>query len=139
MSEDGSLDSLNYALEGTKENLESWGHQYIRSMAGEVASKYQELLQASQDPSYLDFLVDIIVPHSMKTHEEPEAIDLLLEVEQIEKIIKFGTENNYKRVCNYLKTCAQYAADQEEMMRIYKSAFEIYFNLGKYPDSLLVA
>jgi hypothetical protein len=38
-------------------------------------------LQESQDPSHLDFLVDIVVPHLMKTHEEPEAVDLLLEVE----------------------------------------------------------
>jgi len=38
MSDDGSLDSLNYALKGTKQNLESWGHQYIRSLAGEVST-----------------------------------------------------------------------------------------------------
>lgn len=40
MSEDGSLDSLNFALKGTQANLESWGDQYIRSLAGEVATSY---------------------------------------------------------------------------------------------------
>lgn len=81
MGEDGQFDSLNFALQGTKANLESWGHQYIWSLGAEVAAKYNALLQESQDPSHLDFLVDIVVPHLMKTHEEPEAVDLLLEVE----------------------------------------------------------
>jgi len=32
----------------------------------------------------------------MKHHEEPEAIDLLLEVERIDKIIPLCTESNHK-------------------------------------------
>lgn len=96
MAEDGSYDSLNFALQGTKQNLESWGHQYIRSLGAEMASKYNQLLQESQSASHLDFLVDLIVPHLMRTHEEPEAVDLLLEVEQIEKIVESADLNTYQ-------------------------------------------
>lgn len=111
MSEEGSFDSLNYALQGTRTGLESWGHQYIRSLGAEVAEKYNALLQEHQDASHLDFLIDIVVPHLMKTHEEPEAVDLLLEVEQVEKIVGWSNENTYQRVCQYLLSCAKYAAD----------------------------
>ena len=47
MGEDGQFDSLNFALQGTKANLESWGHQYIWSLGAEVAAKYNALLQES--------------------------------------------------------------------------------------------
>lgn len=139
MSEDGSFDSLNFALQGTRSALESWGHQYIRSLGAEVADKYNILLQENKDPSHLDFLVDIVVPHLMKTHEEPEAVDLLLEVEQVEKIVEFADENTYNKVCQYLMSCAKYAADQEEMQKIYTSTFRIFMKLSKYPSALLVA
>jgi 26S proteasome regulatory subunit N1 len=106
MAEEGTYDSLEFALKGTQANLESWGHQYIRSLAGEVSDKFQKLLEENADPTHLNFLVDIIAPHLMKTHEEPEAVDLLLEVEQIDKIVNLSVESNYKRVCKYLLTCS---------------------------------
>jgi 26S proteasome regulatory subunit N1 len=59
----------------------------------------------------------------MKHHEEPEAVDLLMEVEQLEKLITFSNEHNYERVCLYLLSCANYAADPEEMMKAFKNAY----------------
>lgn len=139
MSEENSLDSIEYALLGTWENLESWGHQYIWSLAGEVASKYNILVSEDKDTSYLDFLIDIITPHCMKHHEEPEAVDLLAEVEQLEKLIPLCNENNYKRVCQYMISCAPYAGDQEDMTRFYETTYWIYFHLKKFPEALLIA
>jgi 26S proteasome regulatory subunit N1 len=75
----------------------------------------------------------------MKNHEEPEAVDLLAEVEQLDKLIPLCTENNYKRLCLYLVTNAPYAADQEDMQRFYLTAFNCYMKLDKYPDALLIA
>jgi 26S proteasome regulatory subunit N1 len=62
----------------------------------------------------------------MKHHEEPEAVDLLMEVENLDKLLQFTTEHNYERVCLYLLSCAQYAADPEEMMRAFRTAYDIY-------------
>lgn len=73
-------------------------------------------------------LVDTIVPLLMKNHEEPEAVDLLMEVEALENLVKFTNESNYERVGMYLLSCAQYAADAEEMMKAFKTAFSIYMN-----------
>lgn len=51
-------------------------------------------------------LVEIIIPYFMKNHEEPEAVDLLMEVESLDKLINFTNESNYERVCLYLLSCA---------------------------------
>ena len=52
------------------------------------------------------FLVDIVIPYFMKNHEEPEAVDLLMEVEALERILQFTNDSNFERVCNYLLSCA---------------------------------
>ena len=51
-------------------------------------------------------LVDVIAPQFMKHNEEPEAVDLLMEVESLDKLTTFTTISNYERVCLYLLSCA---------------------------------
>jgi 26S proteasome regulatory subunit N1 len=85
------------------------------------------------------FLLDIIIPYFMKNHEEPEAVDLLMEVESLEKLVVFTNESNYERVCLYLLSCANYAADPEEMMRAFKTAYQIYLAQKRFPQALRVA
>jgi 26S proteasome regulatory subunit N1 len=51
-------------------------------------------------------LVDIIIPYFMKHNEEAEAVDLLMEVECLDKLITHSSENNFERVCMYLLNCA---------------------------------
>ena len=60
-------------------------------------------------------LVDQIIPEFIYHNEEPEAVDLLIEVEKLSKVVEFTNQNNYARVCNYLLSCSDYAADTEEM------------------------
>jgi 26S proteasome regulatory subunit N1 len=83
--------------------------------------------------------VDVIIPNFMKHNEEPEAVDLLMEVEQLDKLIDHSKSSNYERVCLYLLNCAQYAADPEEMMKAFKAAYQIYLSQKKYPQALRVA
>ncbi len=138
-SEEGSNESLKYCLEGSRRNLIEWGHEYLRSLAGEIGQVYNQRLEAQQDVVDLMQLVDIIIPIFMKNHEEPEAVDLLMEVENLESIINFTNDSNYERVCNYLLSCAQYAADPEEMMKAFNTAYQIFKKHGKYPQALRVA
>jgi 26S proteasome regulatory subunit N1 len=83
--------------------------------------------------------VDVIIPYFMKNHEEPEAVDLLMEIEQLEKLLNFTTDGNYERVCNYLLSCCNYAADPEEMTNAYRTAYKIFLKHTKYPQALRVA
>lgn len=125
-SDEGSYESLKYCLEGTKRNLIDWGHEYLRSLAGEIGQEYNKRVELSAEVEDLMFLVDIIIPHFMKNHEEPEAVDLLMEVESLPRLLNFTNDSNFERVCNYLLSCAQYAADAEEMMNAFNTAFQIY-------------
>lgn len=79
------------------------------------------------------------IPYFMKNHEEPEAVDLLMEVESLDSLLKFTNESNFERVCLYLLSCAQYAADPEEMMNAFNTAYRIYMQQKKYPQALRVA
>ena len=132
-SDEGSNESLKYCLEGTKKNLIEWGHEYLRALSGEIGSAYNKRIEESQNTDDLNYLVDTVVPYFMKHHEEPEAVDLLMEVEQLDKLVQFTTEHNYERVCLYLLSCAQYAADPEEMMKAFKNTYLIYVNQKKFP------
>lgn len=40
MAEPGSRLSLKFKLEGTKGDLGRWGHEYLRSLAGEIGQEY---------------------------------------------------------------------------------------------------
>lgn len=101
-SDEGSGDSLKYCLEGTKRNLVDWGHEYLRALAGEIGREYNKRVEAGSDISDLMGLVEVIIPLFMKNHEEPESVDLLMEVEALDKLMIFTNESNFERVCNYL-------------------------------------
>ena len=85
-SEEGSFESIKFCLEGTKTNLVDWGHEYLRSLSGEIGQEYNKRVESGIDMTDLMGLVEIIIPYFMKNHEEPEAVDLLMEVENLEKL-----------------------------------------------------
>ena len=106
-SDEGSNESLLYCLQGTKRNLIDWGYEYLRSLAGEIGQVYNKRMEKKEENiDDLLFLVDMIIPHFMKNHEEPEAVDLLMEVESLDRLLIFTTDSNYERVALYLLSCA---------------------------------
>jgi len=48
-SEQGSGESLRYCLEGTKTNLIEWGHEYLRSLSGEIGNEYNKRVEEQKD------------------------------------------------------------------------------------------
>jgi 26S proteasome regulatory subunit N1 len=104
-SEEGTYESIKFCLEGSKENLIEWGHEYLRSLSGEIGHEYNNRVEKQQDTRDLMELVEVIIPYFMKNHEEPEAVDLLMEVEALDKLVKFTSDSNYERVCLYLLSC----------------------------------
>ena len=108
-------ESLQYCLQGTRSELVSWGHEYLRCLAGQIAKEYDTCVQADKSVDQINQLVDQIIPEFINHNEEPEAVDLLLEVERLTALKDFTNPNNFQRVCNYLLSCSDYAADTEEM------------------------
>ena len=44
-SDEGSYESLKYCLQGTRKNLIEWGHEYLRSLAGEIGQEYNKRVE----------------------------------------------------------------------------------------------
>ena len=115
-SAEDSSDMLDYCLKGSMENLKEWGHEYLRSLAGQIGKHYNLRIEKDESTEDLMKLVDIIVPQFINHNEEPEAVDLMMETESLSKLNSFCNDRNYDRVCRYLCSCSQYAADTEEMI-----------------------
>jgi len=161
LSVEGSRDSLKYMLEGDDDEFDKWGHEYVRSLAGEIGEEYQYRLQEKikmqeriiaetgedmvidtdfKPEEIMDILtlVNKIVPYFMKSASESEACDLLIETEKLPKIVDYCDESNHTRVCLYLASVSKYFIEPENTQTL-KIVYDIYRKLNKFPESLRVA
>ena len=104
-AEEDSSDMLDYCLKGSLTDLQSWGHEYLRSLAGQIGKHYNLRVEKDESADDLMKLVDIIVPQFINHNEEPEAVDLMMETESLAKLSGFCNDRNYDRVCRYLCSC----------------------------------
>lgn len=120
MAEPGSRLSLKLKLEGTKGDLGRWGHEYLRSLAGEIGQEYSarrmrivkgadggkegvDAMDADEgdvDVSDLIELVDDIVPFHLQHNAEAEAVDLLVEVQ----VMCMGPKRVQRLFCKSIET-----------------------------------
>ena len=138
-SAEDSRESLAYCLKGTKKDIISLGQEYLRHLSGEIGQDYNIRVSDGKDTRELMEIVDAIVPHFMNNNEEPEAVDLLMEVEALENLPKFTTAANFDRVARYLLSLANYAADPQEMAKAFKTTYEIYMKHERFTDAMKVA
>ena len=115
------LQSRGSAL--TQDKLGSWGHEFVRSLAGEIGEEYSARVVDGADPNqdepFQDLLsmVDEIVPFHVTHNAEAEAVDLLIEVQRLKKLLELDPidENNYGRICLYLIKTADYMSDPDDL------------------------
>lgn len=159
MGDSSRCESLRFKLQGGDEAPHLWGHEYVRHLAGEIASEYQNIVEMDAEmrddtpdqpngdavklpqatiPQIMN-LVDDVVPFLVKSNAEPEAVDLLMEVDSLPKLNDLADKHNYSRICLYLKACADYVLLQEDIDKLLKIASDIYFQVGKLPDAMQVA
>lgn len=159
MGDSSKCESLRFKLRGTSEQPHLWGHEYVRHLAGEIAQEYRSIIEmdgAMRDdvPSSdaegslhlqpatlpeISRLVADIVPFLITSNAEPEAVDLLMEVNSLSGLVDHTDEHNYNRVCLYLKSCIDYLPEQEDVEQLLKIAVDIYVKVGKLPDAMQVA
>jgi len=147
MAEPGTRECLKFKLEGTKVDIASWGHEYVRSLSGEIAVEYNHRsmeLDEEFDGMMDDLmvLVDDIIPFQMKHNAEAEAVDLLLEVQQLKKLLLPSSavdSRNFERVCLYLVRTADFMPDPDDLANLFTTAYEIYLSQGRFTDALRVA
>lgn len=145
-SSSDSRDSLHFKLSAIEDykslktpskhagdNLGSWGHEFVRSLAGEIGVEFGER-SLEEDANVEDLLdmVDTIVPFHIAHNAEAEAVDLLIEVQQLKSLLKLDTidEGNYERICLYLCKTADYMSDPEDLqVRHWESALHDHRSL----------
>ncbi|KMZ67453.1 26S proteasome regulatory subunit N1 [Zostera marina] len=136
MSAEGERESLKYRLLGSEGDIGSWGHEYVRNLAGEISpefSKRQQFEEASIDD--LMDLVQQIVAFHMKHNAEPEAVDLLMEVEDLDLLVEHVDSTNYKRTCSYLTSSASYLAGPDDLLAL-DIAYGIYLKFEDLTNAL---
>ncbi|KAI3844239.1 hypothetical protein MKX03_032310, partial [Papaver bracteatum] len=139
MSAEGERESLKYRLLGSEGDIGSWGHEYVRNLAGEISQEYA-MRQQIEDAKIEDLmgLVQQIVAFHMKHNAEPEAADLLMEVEDLDLLVEHVDAANYKRTCMYLVSLASYLPGPDDLL-VLEIAYVIYLKFDEYPLSLRIA
>ncbi|KAM3573375.1 hypothetical protein VYU27_004675 [Nannochloropsis oceanica] len=143
MATPGSRECLRFKLESNLGDLGSWGHEFVRSLAGEIGEEYTARMTAEEPQPVEDLLVLVkdIVPFHILHNAFAEAVDLLLEVQRLPQLLELTSvdEANYQRICLYLLRCADFMSDPDDLEEMLVTAYELYRKQGSYADALRVA
>jgi len=155
---------LEFKLEGDPAaDVGQWGHEYVRTLAGQVGREYQTVLEqepeeeeeeeeeageAAEDArdariARLTDLVQLIAPYCMAHNAEAEAVDLLMETQQLASLVTGGgivmDDTTRTRVCLYLLRCADYLGDAEDEHEALHVALSLYLQSSQHADAARVA
>lgn len=134
---DDRYDMLNYRLESPTDHIDSWGHQYVNCLT-------MVLIRAIKRPNDLPRgadlqpLINQIFRYFLEHNDETDACDLLMEVDQLDRIVDEVDEDTHERVCNYLFQCHIYLPE-EKNVEVLKTVYKIYRKLGKLANAAIVA
>ncbi|XP_031550195.1 26S proteasome non-ATPase regulatory subunit 2-like [Actinia tenebrosa] len=133
-----SRECLKFRMLGSKEPLESWGHEYVRHLSEEIRAEYTEKMLKEIAVEQLVALAMEIILYDMQHNAETDACDLLMEIEQLDKLEKHTDENNFQRVCLYLTSCVNYVPEPEDSTLL-RTALSIFRKFDKLPEALNLA
>jgi 26S proteasome regulatory subunit N1 len=115
-------DETTLALKDGEDDTGSWGHEFVRAIAGEIGQEYGARVLDGADPDqdepFQDLLdmVTEIVPFHISHNAEAEAVDLLIEVQRLRTLTELDgiDANNFQRICLYLIKTADYMSDPDD-------------------------
>lgn len=119
-----SLESRGAKSKNAEDNLGSWGHEFVRSLAGEISEEYAARVVAGADPDLeepfedLMTMVYVVVPFHLTHNAEAEAIDLLIEVQRLKFLLSLDAvdKSNFERICLYLVKAADFMSDPDDLV-----------------------
>ncbi|KOS17843.1 26S proteasome regulatory subunit rpn-1 [Escovopsis weberi] len=137
-SDEDRQDTLKYRLLAPTSDIGSWGHEYVRHLALEIGEVYTRRITADEPTKDLIDLALILVPLFIKSNAEADAVDLMSELEIIERIPQFVDENTYPRVCLYMVTMVNLLTypDNETFLR---TAHQIYIEHKQFTQAMILA
>ncbi|KAF5336461.1 hypothetical protein D9611_006460 [Ephemerocybe angulata] len=131
----------------------SWGHEYVRHLAAELGEEYnlreeaefQETQGKTESPPQLTGTVEDLRTLGKKCatfllnhNAEPDAVDLLEELEIVHEITEVVDENTFNRVCQYMLRCVNLLPPPDDISFL-KTVHTIYVQHHKFPEALSVA
>lgn len=131
-------DSLKYRLLSSEPKVSEWGHEYVRHLALEIGEEYGARLAESKPTDDLLQLAVEIVPFFLEHNGEADAVDLLLEIEAIDKLAKYVDANTYSRVCLYMVSCVPLLAPPDDVAFL-TTAYRIYLANNELPQAIALA
>ena len=79
-----------------------WGHEYIRHLSSELGSEYALRVEASESITELRDLALVCAKFLLEHNAEADAVDLLEELECVDKITDLVDKDTFTRVCAYM-------------------------------------
>ena len=76
-SDEERLDTLKYRLLAPNKDIGSWGHEYMRHLALEIGSEYQNRMEKDADTDDINDLTRVLVPFFLSHNAEADAVVLL--------------------------------------------------------------
>ncbi|GAB1318966.1 proteasome regulatory particle base subunit [Madurella fahalii] len=137
-SDEDRQDTLKYRLLAPTQDIGSWGHEYVRHLALEIGEVYGKRIVSDESTAELIDLALVLVPLFLKSNQEADAVDLMSELEIIEKLPEFVDENTYGRVCLYMVSMVNLLTypDNEQFLRV---AHSIYKTYKQYTQAMVLA
>lgn len=138
-ADSGKRETLMYRLKGgSEEDPGLWGHEYVRHLAAELGEEYTQYRQEERAVDELVALGLRLVPFLLTHNAESDAVDLLLELESISKIVDYVDANTYQRVCLYMVSMVYYLTPPDDLDFL-RTAHEIYKRHKCYTEALTLA
>jgi 26S proteasome regulatory subunit N1 len=136
-SDEDCQDTLKYRLLAPSSDIASWGHEYVRHLALEIGIVYGTRPDDDAASDLIDLAL-ILVPVFIMSNAEADAVDLLSELEIIDRIIDYVDENSYTRVCLYMVSMVNLLMypDNETFL---KTALDIYCWYKDYTQAMVLA
>jgi 26S proteasome regulatory subunit N1 len=133
---------LKYRFLSSKDDIGSWGHEYVRHLTAELSEEWSEIDGSTADTLItkegLLKLAEDIVPFYMKHNAEAEACDLLMEIDKLDILLKYVEKETYQRVCLYLAGCVPYVPEPEDSILL-KTTYNLYRKFEQFPLALRCA
>ncbi|EPS97459.1 26S proteasome regulatory complex non-ATPase subcomplex Rpn1 subunit [Fomitopsis schrenkii] len=140
----------------------SWGHEYVRHLAAELGEEYSARVlgesdttaalekdseaskEAAKPPQVIGTIDDLqdlaMVCATFLLHHnaEPDAVDLLEELEIVNRISELVDDNTYERVCQYMTRCVSLLPPPDDRAFL-RTAHTIYSQQHKFPQALALS
>lgn len=138
--DDESRDCLHFRLTGSDKAIDTWGHEYVRHLSGEIAIEFNERITASPPVNTDDILTltERIVPYYMKHNAEADACDLTMEVDRLELLVDYVDSKASQRVCLYLLSCVPFVPEPQDS-NLKKVCLDIFLKFENFPQAMQMA